>query len=63
MKVRIELNNQEVDIVLGGLERLKEQLIAQGYTAEVVPVQSLLTRIIDTIEQEEDGHACCGGCK
>ena len=63
MKISIELNDQELDIVLAGLEGLKERLTVGGYVAEIVPVQNLVTRIIGSIEQNETGSSCCGGCK
>jgi hypothetical protein len=53
MKISIELNEQELDIVLGGLENLKELLFTGSYIDEAAPVQNLMTRIIDAIEQAE----------
>ena len=53
MKITIELNEQELDITIAGLEGLKERLTVGGYTKEVVPVQNLVSRIIDAIEQLE----------
>ncbi len=63
MTISIELNDQELDMVLGGLENLKELLFTGSHIDEAEPVQKLMTRIINAIEQSETGSTCCGGCK
>lgn len=62
MEIKLKLNEQQIDIVLGGLEQLKEQLVAGGYVEEAKPVQELVTEIISKINQAENGSSCCDGC-
>ena len=60
--ITVKLNEQQIDIVLGGLEQLKEHLVSSGYFQEAVPVQELVTEIVGKINQAENGSSCCGGC-
>ena len=60
MKIELELNEQGIDIVLGGLERLKEHLVSTGYFQEAVPVQELITRMIGLINETDEGQALRG---
>ena len=62
MEIKLKLNEQQIDIVLGGLEQLKEQLVSTGYFQEAAPVQELVTEIVSKINQAESGSSCCGGC-
>lgn len=58
----VELNDQEMDIVLGGIERLKEQLKSTGHTEEIKPVAALMERLIQEWNQNAGCSGNCG-CK
>ena len=55
----VELNDQEMDIVLGGIERLSEQLKSAGHTEDLEPVTKLMERLIGEWNQE---GGCSGNC-
>ena len=54
MEIKLTLNEQQIDIVLGGLEQLKERLVSTGYFQEAVPVQELVTEIVGLINKSVD---------
>jgi hypothetical protein len=60
MKIKLELNEQDIDVVLGGLEQLKKHLVSTGYFQEAVPVQKLVTRMIGLINETDEGRALRG---
>ena len=62
--VTVELNDQEMDIVIGGIERLKEQLEASGQVELVKPVDTLMSRLTNEWDASNScSGGCCGGCK
>ena len=63
MEIELKLNEQQIDIVLGGLEQLKEHLVSTGYFQEAVPVQELVTEIVRLINETVEGQALRGDCK
>lgn len=55
----IELNDQEMDIVLGGIERLQTQLMSTGPADAIKPVAELMERLIREWNQ---AAGCSGNC-
>jgi hypothetical protein len=58
--VKLRLNDQEMDMVIGGLERLVQSLDNVEYQT---PVTALMNRLIAEWENTKNGSGnCCGGC-
>jgi hypothetical protein len=57
MEIELKLNEQDIDIVLGGLEKLKEHLVSTGYFQEAVPVHELVTRMVALINETDEAQA------
>jgi hypothetical protein len=51
MMIRLELDDNDVDILLGALSRFQVELIKSGYVAEAVPVADLEKRVISLYEE------------
>lgn len=63
MEIELKLNEQQIDIVLGGLEQLKEHLVSTGYFQEAVPVQELVTEIVKLINDTDLAQSLRGDRK
>jgi hypothetical protein len=63
MEIELKLNEQQIDIVLGGLEQLKEHLVSTGYFQEAVPVQELVTEIVRLINETDLAQSLRGDRK